>query len=90
MPLGLFEGYERQMPVLRAERLLDAAQAASVPHMGREAQGWYDRMIAAARGVVEDVVRRAAPMFTWNGRKLGSSRELRAKFNEHVSARVDG
>jgi hypothetical protein len=81
----LFVAHVKMMPKLRAEALLDAAEVASVPHMGKEARGWWDRMIAAARGAVRDAAARAFPMFTWNSQPVNSSEGLRRRFAEGVS-----
>ncbi len=82
MPSGVFEAYEAQLEPLRAERVLDAAQAASAIHAGRE---WWESMLARARGVVHEVVRRAFPMFTWNGAPVNSSASLRQRFEQGVT-----
>jgi hypothetical protein len=85
MPHPLFAAIVREMEPIRAERLLDAAQAASVPHMGKEAARWWDRTVAAARGLAREIVERAGPLFTFNSRPINSSAGLRAEFNQHVS-----
>jgi hypothetical protein len=86
MPSGVFEAYEAQLEPLRAERLLDAAQAASAHLAGR---AWWDRMVAAANGIVSEVRERARVLFTFNGRPIGTSGGLRQAFGEHVGTRVD-
>jgi hypothetical protein len=85
MPHPLFAAIVREMEPIRAERLLDAAQAASVPHMGKEAARWWDRTVAAARGLAREIVERAGPLFTWNGSAVNSSQGLRQKFAEGVT-----
>lgn len=89
MPHPMFVAHTKHLEPLKAERLLDAAEAASVPHMGKEAAGWFDRMIAAARGMAAEVVRRAEPLFTWNSQPVHTSAGLRAKFAEGVSTQVE-
>jgi hypothetical protein len=83
----MFTAHTRRMDALRAERLLDAAQAATAHYAGRE---WWDSTLAAARGVVAEVVRRTGPLFTWNGQGVNSSNGLRQRFAQHVTgSRVD-
>lgn len=85
MPHPMFVAHVTQLEPLRAERLLDAAQAASVPHMGKEAAGWFERLTAQARGMAAEVVKRAFPMFTWNGAAVNTSHGLRQRFAASVS-----
>lgn len=48
MTIGLFERYAEEMDSLRAERLLDAAQAATAQH---QKEPWWDALAERARGV---------------------------------------
>lgn len=81
----MFVAHDRMLDRLRAERMLDAAEVAAVSQMGKAASGWFDRMLAAARGAAVEVVRRAFPLFTWNGQGVNTSQGLRQKFAEGVS-----
>jgi hypothetical protein len=80
----LFVAHWKMMPKLQAEEMLDAATAASVPHMGKEVSNWWDRMVARARGVVRDVAGKLEPMFTWNRTPVNSSAGLRRAFAEGI------
>lgn len=82
MPAGLFEAYEARLEPLRAERVLDAAQAATAMHAGKD---WWESMLARARGVVREATERARVLFTFNGRPIGTSNGLRRAFGEHVT-----
>jgi hypothetical protein len=78
----MFIAHVQQLEVIRAERLLDAAQAALAQS---QPQSWWDTMIAAARGVAVEVVKRAGPLFTWNGQSINTSDGLRKAFSEGVT-----
>jgi hypothetical protein len=78
----MFAAHVREMESIGAERILDAAQAAAAVHAGRE---WWDKMLARARGVAVEAVRRVVPLFTWNGRGINSSAGLRKAFSEGVT-----
>ena len=82
MPSGVFESYERNMEPLRAERMLDAATAATAQFQKTD---WWEGLLARARGAAAEVARRAAPLFTWNGAPVNSSQGLRRKFAEGVT-----
>lgn len=82
----MFVAHRKRLDALKAERLLDAAQAALAQS---QPQSWWDTMIAAARGVAVEIVKRAGPLFTFNGVGINSSSGLRAKFSESVGARVE-
>jgi hypothetical protein len=82
MPHLMFVAHCDQLEAIRAERLLDAAQAATAQF---QKQSWWDGLLASARGVVRDVAEKLEPMFVWNGRALNSSEELRQKFAQDVS-----
>lgn len=87
MPHPVFECHVQQIEPLRAERLLDAAAAATAMHRKKD---WWDDLLARARGVVREVVERAGPLFTFNGRAVNTSDGLRREFGQHVSGgRVD-
>lgn len=68
--------YHANLDRLRAERSLDAAQAASVPHLTREGRtSWYRHVSkrTARRAVARTVTSEggSAPMFTVNGQSVG-------------------
>jgi len=56
-----------QISRVRAERMLDAAQAAAYPHMGKGASRWFNDLLDRASGVVswagEQIER-----LSWNGK----------------------
>jgi hypothetical protein len=82
MPHPMFTAMVREMEPIRAERMLDAATAALAPH---HKQTWWDDLLARARGVAVDLVKRAEPLFSFNGRAVNSSAALRHEFGQHVS-----
>jgi hypothetical protein len=87
MTSGLFEAHVEMMPKLHAEMMLDAATAATAQFQKAE---WWDRLVLRARGAATEVMRRAFPMFTWNGAPVNSSAGLRQRFAQGVSgARVE-
>lgn len=61
-----------QISRVRAERMLDAAQAAAYPHMGKGASRWFNELLDRAAGVVtwagEQVER-----LSWNGKVVSIS-----------------
>lgn len=71
MTWGEFRRWVAEMDALRAESMLDAAQAASVPHYTDEGRrGWYDQMIARSLGDggrAQDEAPSVATGFTFNG-----------------------
>lgn len=57
----------RQISRIRAERMLDAAQAAAYPHLGKGASEWFNSVLDRAQGAVDDdgdVLER----LHWNGK----------------------
>lgn len=86
MPHPLFVAHTTHLDALRASRLLDAAQAAAAVNAP---SSWWDALIARARGVAVEMVRRAGPMFTFNARPINSSQGLRQAFGQSVSTRVE-
>lgn len=44
----------RQISRIRAERMLDAAQAAAYPHLGKGASEWFNSVLDRAQGAVDD------------------------------------
>jgi hypothetical protein len=82
MPHTVFAAHAKHLTALKAERLLDAAQAALAQ---TQPQSWWDTMIAAARGVAVEVVKRAGPLFTFNSRPINTSDGLRKAFSEGVT-----
>lgn len=87
MPECLLLAYHDNLDRLRAERSLDAAQAASVPHLSKDGhKGWY-RSISrrtARRAVARSVIGGpGAPLFTVNGQgvdKAGLARWMSVTF----------
>lgn len=86
MPHPVFTAHIKHMDALRAERLLDAATAATAQFQKAE---WWDRLVARARGMAAEIAARVGPMFTWNGSPVNSSAGLRRKFADGVNARVE-
>lgn len=81
MTSGLFEAHIEMMPKLHAEMMLDAATAATAQFQEAD---WWDRLVARARGVAANAVRRAFPMFTFNAKPINTSDGLRRAFNQNV------
>jgi hypothetical protein len=86
MPHPMFSRHVRELDRLKAERLLDAAQAATAQFQKAE---WWDGMLARARGVASEIVAKVGPLFTFNGHAINTSGGLRRAFSEHVATRVD-
>lgn len=69
MPGCLLDAYVRELGPIRAERLLDWAEAASVPHMGKHATRWWNQQASLARGRRADradVPHRRTSAFFWS------------------------
>lgn len=86
MPHPVFTAHVKHMDALRAQRILDAAEAAAVQF---HPLTWWDSMLARARGVVAEIKDRIGPLFTFNSRPINTSRDLRSAFSEHVSSGVE-
>lgn len=73
MPECVLQAYLDQIPRLRAERMMAAAEAASVPYFEKGAhREWWQRQGQAA--TAESAPARAAgsgTLFTWNGAPMG-------------------
>jgi hypothetical protein len=85
MPTDLFMAYVDQMPRLRAERLLDAAQAALAEHHKPE---WWDAQLAAARGDAQEggtTTGRPSSPFRFNGQPI-SAQELKRELASSLGA----
>jgi hypothetical protein len=80
---GLFEAHLAMLPRLRAEALMDAAEATAAATYSPE--GWWERMAAIAKGAAAQLARRAGPLFTWNGKAVNTSSGLRRAFAQGVS-----
>jgi uncharacterized membrane protein len=57
-----------QIQRIRAERMLDQAQAAAYPHMGQGAKRWLDETIDRAMGIVSQVAEAVEEQLHWNGK----------------------
>ena len=57
----------RQIDRIRAERMLDAAQAAAYPHLGKGASEWFNRVLDRAQGAVT-VAGEQLERLHWNGK----------------------
>lgn len=60
LTVGMFEACVAQMDPLRAERILDMAQAAAAVHAK---QDWWDALIARAQGAKRAVAQAGGFMF---------------------------
>lgn len=63
---------------VRAERLLDAAQAAAYPSMGEHGKGFIDGLIERCRGVVAEAAVQVEQVI-WNKRVLGTANAIRGQ-----------
>jgi len=57
-----------QIGRIRAERMLDAAQAAAYPHLGKGASEWFESVLDRAQGVVAALAGEAGERLHWNGK----------------------
>lgn len=62
----------RQISRIRAERMLDAAQAAAYPHLGKGASEWFNGVLDRAHGVVA-TASGAMERLNWNGKVVSIS-----------------
>ncbi|MGE3267152.1 MAG: hypothetical protein AB7P40_00295 [Chloroflexota bacterium] len=72
MTVSLFAQYERQIPVVEAERMMSAAQAALYPHVDKNGaremwNGWRQQIDRAARATRQ----RAGSLFVVDGKGVG-------------------
>jgi hypothetical protein len=71
MPECVLSAYLDQIPRLRAERALDAAQVNALPWMkDGDRQAWYEAQ-HGRMGLVEPEASDVWMPFTWNGQRVG-------------------
>lgn len=75
-----------QITRVRAERMLDAAQAAAYPHLGKGAKEWLDGLIERVQGVVTEA-RDIAEQLHWNG-KVVDIRTFKREWSRHEAQSV--
>lgn len=83
LTVGMFEACVAEMDSLRAERILDMAQAVASVHQN---QGWWDALIARAQGVTR--VAAQATGWAYNGTAVsfdGLFRRLASALGSGVS-----
>jgi hypothetical protein len=65
------ESLWHQLPRIRAERALAAAQAAVYPHLRKDhAKRWWDATVKMTQQVARGAVQAAKTLFTLNGRPM--------------------
>jgi hypothetical protein len=72
MTVSYFEGLESQIPVIEAERMQAAAQAALYPHVTKEgARQMWQAWTAQIERVGREAAQAAGALFTVDGRAVG-------------------
>lgn len=84
----MFTAHVKRLDAVRAARLLDQIQVQAVPHMKPEDRtSFLDMLRDACRGVVAEV-ERAVESVVWNGKVLGSARQIKGAVAKAFGAKA--